>query len=398
MMKSIDEYNKAAELYFRDHPHLGLIEKKPFHNMDETSSILIRLGIILQNLHVGPSHKVADFGAGSCWLSLILNKLRIATFSIDVSASALDIGKKIFERDPDANLDIEHHFLQFDGYHIDLPDSSIDRIICFDAYHHFPNTETIIGEFARILVPGGIAAFAEPGKVHSQALQSLYEKNTFGILENDVYIDKVWQEAEQSGFTDLKIMPLDSAQDMLLDFKQYEKYMNGYDNLFPHDKNRFHLQGGQIFFLLKGTVVIDSRSPRRLLSRISLQHKALEKVRRGEPASLTLTITNISDCLWLAHHYPQGGFVQVGAHLEKVIPSSYSLFTKATAYKLVSYDFLRVPLPHDIKPNESFTIHPTFILPDEPGNYRITFDLVDEQVRWFAQDGSQTLSIEIMVI
>jgi len=32
MMKSIDEYNKAAELYFRNHPNLkgGLMKKKLF--------------------------------------------------------------------------------------------------------------------------------------------------------------------------------------------------------------------------------------------------------------------------------------------------------------------------------------------------------------------------------
>ena len=113
---------------------------------------------------------------------------------------------------------------------------------------------------------------------------------------------------------------------------------------------------------------------------------------------MSLTITNISECLWLAYHYPQGGFVQVGAHLEKSISSSNGFFTKPSPYKMISYDFLRVPLPHNIKPNESLTVHPTFTLLNEPGNYRITFDLVDELIRWFAQDGSQTLTVELEVL
>jgi SAM-dependent methyltransferase len=397
MANNIDKFNKAAELYFRNHPDKSHFEKKPFHNMDETPSILLRLGIILQNLYVGPSHKVVDFGSGTCWLSLILNKLKISTFSVDVSASALAIGKNIFERDPYANLDVEHHFIEFDGYHINIPDASIDRIICFDSYHHLPNTKTILHEFFRILVPGGIVAFAEPGEEHSQSLQSIHEKNNFGILENDVYIDKIWQEAQECGFTDFKIFPIGSASGMAIDFNQYEKYMEGCDRIFPHDKNRFHLRGGQVFFLHKGFLALDSRAPNRLLATIESQGAVPNKVTKGGVCSLIIKITNKSDCIWISHHYPLGGFVQLGAHIEKHINSPHNFFYQDDSYVMINYDYLRVPLPSDIKPNEFFILEPSFTLPHDPGIYRITFDLVDELVRWFAQDGSQTLSFEIEV-
>ena len=39
--------------------------------------------------------------------------------------------------------------------------TSIDVIMCFDAFHHFPDKEGILGEFHRVLKDGGILIFSE---------------------------------------------------------------------------------------------------------------------------------------------------------------------------------------------------------------------------------------------
>src|SRR5213075_419536 len=96
-------------------------------------------------------------------------------------------------------------FLVFDGQHLDLPDASVERVLCLDAFHHVPNPDQVLAELGRVLEPGGIAGFAEPGPEHSRTPQSQYEMKTFGVIENDVDMKAVWEAAHRAGFTDLKV-------------------------------------------------------------------------------------------------------------------------------------------------------------------------------------------------
>jgi len=50
---------------------------------------------------------------------------------------------------------------------IDLPDASVDRVVCFDSFHHIPNSGKSSRNSAGVLKPGGIAGFSEPGRHHS---------------------------------------------------------------------------------------------------------------------------------------------------------------------------------------------------------------------------------------
>lgn len=46
----------------------------------------------------------------------------------------------------------------------DLPlaDASVDLVTCFDVLHHVPNVGHVLGEFARVLSPGGLLLLREP--------------------------------------------------------------------------------------------------------------------------------------------------------------------------------------------------------------------------------------------
>jgi len=45
---------------------------------------------------------------------------------------------------------------------IDLPDASVDLVVCFGVLHHIPNVSHVLGEFSRVLCPGGWAVVREP--------------------------------------------------------------------------------------------------------------------------------------------------------------------------------------------------------------------------------------------
>src|SRR4029079_5946278 len=132
-----------------------------------------RLGLVLSELRLGIGHTVLDFAAGSCWLSSFLNRLRCRTVSIDVSATALELGRELFRLDPRHRLDLEPQFLPYDGHRIPLPDAWVYRVACCDPFHHVPNQDEVLRELFRVLRPGGRVVFAEPGEGHSHMDQSL---------------------------------------------------------------------------------------------------------------------------------------------------------------------------------------------------------------------------------
>jgi hypothetical protein len=56
----------------------------------------------------------------------------------------------------------------------------------------------------------------------------------------------------------------------------------------------------------------------------------------------------------------------------------------------------RALIPRDVYPGEKVCVELKFKLP-APGTYRVDVDLVDEEICWFAERGSPTLSFTIEV-
>jgi hypothetical protein len=66
------------------------------------------------------------------------------------------------------------------------------------------------------------------------------------------------------------------------------------------------------------------------------------------------------------------------------------------AGRALDFDWLRVSLPRDLDPGEEATVDVELPLL-EPGAYRLVFDLVAEQVCWFAERGSPTVTVPLTV-
>ena len=316
--RGLDGLCETADAYYRRMPIPNQSMAKPFSDFREGPHILIQLGKLLDGMHLGKGMTVLDFGAGTCWLSRCLAQLQCIPIAVDVSATALKMGEILFKDYPPVGGCIAPpKFLCFDGYKLPLEASSVDRIICFDAFHHVPNRPEILQEFYRVLRSGGIAGFSEPVGRHSESPQAQMEMRNYGVLEDDIILEELERDSVKIGF---KLSVCDPSG---------------------------------IFFLHKGNYIPDSRCSDGLRHEIEI-------------VSGKLRIKNTGGAVWL-HDVQSGlGKVYVGAHLFQ-------------GEGLVNYDFLRIPLPHDIHPGESVE----FPVPDIPPNHRLVVDMVSEGVTWF---------------
>lgn len=178
---------------------------KPCSSMREAPDVLSCFGMLLGALAPLPGMSVLDFGAGSCWTSHFMTQLGCRVVAMDVSAAMLDLGRRRYEQQPVFGARPAPVFSLFDGRTMDLADESVDRIMCFDALHHVPNVAEVIAEMGRVLRPGGVAGFSEPGPNHSRDAQSQHEMRRYGVPEFDLVLEDVWRHASRSGFEELSV-------------------------------------------------------------------------------------------------------------------------------------------------------------------------------------------------
>jgi len=381
---TVEELCETAEQYYRSVSDPTPLMSKPFSFLHETPEALQNLGLLLSGLHLGKTMTVLDFGAGTCWLSRVLTQLNCQMICCDASRTALDIGRRLFEEHPlIGTVAFKPVFLPFDGRRIELPDESVDRIVCFDAFHHVPNPAELITQFGRVLKKGGIAGFSEPGQHHSQSPQSQYEMSNYRVLENDIDVNEIFRFAQAAGFTELSLkvvsdMEMSLSQHNLL-FGQPGDTERLRSDLWNQTYNAMHNRA--IFFLHKGPLARDSRS------HIGLRHviridKTDYVVQAGQPLRLTVSVTNSGDASWLNTNSEIFGIVRLAAHLYDGDGA------------LLNIDFSRHELPAPVGPGETVNMTIEESLPGS-GRYRLAFDLVAEGVTWFENVGSTPVVVTV---
>jgi SAM-dependent methyltransferase len=395
------EYQKMASA---DHQHVLAL---PFGNPISAPIYLYNLGFLLAGLHLARTMRVLDFGAGGCWLSRHLNEMGCATISLDPSPTALEMGRRLFrEYPPVGGCTVEPLFLCFDGHRIDLEDESVDRIVCNDSFHHVPNPQEVLHEFFRVLKPGGIVGFSEPGRLHSRDPDAQLEMRLHGVLENDMILEDIWAWAQAAGFTDIVVKPALSPL-ANLSFDDYMAIARGRRQLLRTPRRAWSLLKRQLeqltavmqrtdFMLHKGPLRLDSRSSfaavggppylphARDLSCALRADRTEYTVARGEAIPVRLHVRNTGTLRWLHRNIVDFAVVKVGAHLHD------------GAMQELDYDFLRALLPHDVSPGQESTVEFSFTL-ERPGEYNVLLDMVSERVAWFALAGSEPLRLTIRV-
>ena len=392
LMKSLtqEELLEAAERYFATISDPSFHLSKPFASVDESPTMLANLSKILRDGQFLPGHRVLEFGAGSCWAGRVLNQLGMSVVSLDVSASALALGERLKHTWPVFGDRPDHTFLRFDGRRIELPDRSVDRIFCFDAFHHVANPEHVLGEFARILTDGGVAAFSEPGPLHSRTAESQREMGAFKVIENDVVIEDIWDAAQAAGFSDIRFS-LQTEASLQLGFDAFRAFRR--DGL---DEPSRQALGEQVlvrnrdvtfFFLVKGNETRkDSRTRDGLVAELHIDRIGHGVDAHGrECVRVALSVGNTSSSTWRSSG-TSPGCVNLGVKLLGTDGGSVDL------------DYFRHAfLVNDLLPGESVEVDVHIPLPasEDAGSVDFEIDLVSEGVCWFAQNGSATCRIPV---
>jgi SAM-dependent methyltransferase len=384
---SVEELNRTAEDYFKDGSLWDGFLTKPFNDLAEAPETLVGFAHVLQGLELTRGMTVLDFGAGPCWASRFLAQLGCQVIAADVSPSALKIGREGFRRLPPVGAQPDPQFLLFDGHRLDLPDRSVDRIMCLSAFHHVPNQQPVLREFARVLKWNGIAGFQEPGPDHSRSAQAQAEMRQFTVIENDIHLREIWELARGVGFKKLRVAIWNPSA-TVVELPVFDGFLKGAAHPAYEEAARQFLRERRLFFLYKQAEKGPPDSCQRsgLFAAIDVRFASCS-LRAGTPFRASVRVRNIGEALWLPSDVKVGP-VRFGAHL--------------TDARGTSKDFLRHPLPkadeEGIRPGQEVAFDVVLPVIAERGRYRIEFDLVSEHLTWFRANGSRTVPVDLEVV
>jgi SAM-dependent methyltransferase len=414
---SVEELCDAAEEFFAQRINWDSLHAKPFAEIDETPELLTCFAQVVRGLELLPEMTVLDFGAGSCWTSHFLSQLGLKVIALDVSPSALKIGQRLYQKHPIIGNQPEPQFLQFDGQRFDLPDNSVDRISCFEAFHHVPNPEQVIREMGRVLKPGGIAGFSEPGPEHSKTPQAQNEMRANRIIENDIDVREIWGVAQKAGFTEIKLA-LMNPNAFLLPLEEFEAYLTGANSGQSYlAETRRQMQHRRVFFLFKGASAApaDSRHRAGLMAELSVECAAT-RVAASKPLPFKATVKNSGTSVWLPTRPDEtrskwrDGLRAASRGLLRLRPIPLPARLGSVRFgiqlfdqqgSLLNIDYFRHSLTpgegREILPGETVEFTAEVVMP-AAGKYILHCDLVSEMVCWFEHNGSAPVRLDIEAV
>lgn len=122
------------------------------------------------------NERVLDFGVGTATLSVMITQ-----HYPSIRISGIDVDKKILEiaKNKIAGTGSGIELKNYDGSHIPLPDSFIDKTISSLVFHHIGTEDkrVVLREIYRVLKPGGRLHIADFGKA-----SNIYTKIVFEVF------------------------------------------------------------------------------------------------------------------------------------------------------------------------------------------------------------------------
>ncbi|MEX2113264.1 MAG: methyltransferase domain-containing protein [Pirellulales bacterium] len=371
----VERYGAAHEQWFARMPNIDHLMKKPFGNPRECVEIFHQMGRLFAGLRLAPGMTVLDFGCGSCWMTEFLNKMGMHVVALDVSQTALDIGRQILSMDQRVDPNLSIRMISYDGHRIPLEDASVDSVLCFSSLHHVPNKIEAMHEVFRVMKPDSIFGLADAGIDHDAVPQSKFERETWNVLEDNLNLEELHTIGQSAGFHEMYLTLAPEPQHWF-PFRGYAQVSEQKDALFASAQafSRHY----EVFFFIKGDPLAPtSATPDRLLAELAIDREQLLLAQDMLDRPLGVQATNTGNSIWLADTRGEKGQVNLGIHL----------FTADGA--LVNLDYFRMPLIRDVRPGETVTFDVDRLPNPGPGEYTLEIDLVDEGFCWFKQWGTE---------
>jgi ubiquinone/menaquinone biosynthesis C-methylase UbiE len=368
---------ESADAYFAGLTLTSEQCRKPFSNPRDAAQITRNLGLLFEAGQLFPNCDVLDFGCATGWLTLALASAGCRATGVDISRNALALAEQLRAKSEWPAFS-SADFLAYDGKRLPLDDSSVDRILCFDAFHHVKDQAATLAEFSRVLRPGGRIAMLEPGPHHSRTPQSQEEMRRYRVIENDVVMADIARNARAAGL---------DAPEMLVQFHrpvsvQLREYQQWATSGVPAaragslaSRLASELEATQCFSMTKGKAVGDSREERHLRADIRLVGRP---GREADDVRVSVVVRNTGSGTWLTGDGAAPGTVKLG--IQALEGGGAPLMR----------DFMRISLPSPAIQPES-EVQLSFVLPlARVAGSLLRLDMVSEHVAWFSQTGRCT--------
>jgi glycosyltransferase involved in cell wall biosynthesis/SAM-dependent methyltransferase len=387
------EYPKMLDAershYLRTKPFYNLANKPDKHlgdGMDaETHRHFTDFANMASVLALPPGARILDVGCGSGWLSEYFARLGYDVTGIDISDELIAMARERVDRIP---YDVDHEtrlrcrFLTHDIEAAPLAES-FAAVICYDSLHHFEDERKVFRHLAAMLDLGGLLFILEghkpsAGSETEDELQDVMRR--YGTLESPFSGDYLRSLLDEHG--------LAVVGDYVSVNGLFEREMLEDDRLPLRSlaTDYHYLTCIKVADAAPASSVPDSREPGVLRADFKITGPLPARIEPGEKINATITIRNTGDTLWLSGQTLRAGIVTPGV---KVFDRSGEMVSEVHGHPM---------LPRSIAPGQYVNMILPCPVPPVPGKYTVKIDLVDQQVCWFEERGSQPLMFSVDVV
>jgi len=332
-------------------------------------------------LALQPGARILDVGCGSGWLCEYFARFGYDVTGIDISPELIAMADERLSKVPygaDHERDLSYRFLVHDIEAAALAER-FDAVICYDSLHHFEDEHAVLEHLAAMLDYGGQLFVLEgerppEGSATEAELRTVMEE--YETLESPFSREYLLNLLRQYGFA---VVGDYLSVNGLFDRENLE----GTRLLLDHPPAFNYLLCKKVS--AKGGDILDSRNPGILRAAFRALAELPAVLQPGAMIELPVEIENTGDTLWLVSRSAPKGTVRLGVKLfnenEEVIDEVHG----------------SPPLPRALVPGEKVNVTVTRRAPASSGSYNLKIDLLDQDICWFEQQGSQPLEFRFEV-
>jgi SAM-dependent methyltransferase len=336
-------------------------------------------------LALPPGSRILDVGCGSGWLCEFFARFGYKVTGIDISDDLIAMARERLGRVPygaDHESGLDHRFLVHDIEAGALAET-FDAIICYDALHHFEDEHAVMRNLAAMLAYGGQLFVLEgenPPAGSTTEGELLEVMREYETLESPFTRDYLLRLLRANGFAVVGdyvsvngLFERETVDEKCTPPVLLITEASGFNYLLC---KKVSAAGGQMR---------DSRDPGVLGARFTLQGEILPAYSPGQAIEVPVEIENTGDTLWLVSRAAPQGTVRIGL---KILDEKDEVIDEVHGSP---------SLPRAMAPGEKVTVRIKRPAPRAMGTCVLKLDLVDQDVCWFEQHGSEPLRLDFRV-